>query len=238
MTSLTSVAMTISPASSDSDALYERVSANLEAIRRRIESTGADPASVRLVAVTKTFDADVVRVGYALGLRHFGENYVDELCDKRAALEFDDAVWHFLGALQTNKIARALRCADVLSGVSRSRELDKIASIEPGATIDVQVDFTSEAQRNGAPPEEVEALVTRARELNLKVRGLMVVAPPGEERTRAAFASTVAIADRLGLKERSMGMSEDLEIALEQGTTELRLGRALFGPRQPLSALA
>jgi hypothetical protein len=64
------------------------------------------------------------------------------------------------------------------------------------------------------------------------------VAPPGEERTRAAFASTVALADRLGLKERSMGMSEDLEIALEQGTTELRLGRALFGPRQPLSALA
>jgi PLP dependent protein len=230
--------MTTFPASSASDALLERVSANLDEIRRRIASTGTDPASVRLVAVTKTFGADEVRAAYALGLRHFGENYVEELCEKHSAFEGDDASWHFLGALQTNKIARALRCADVLSGVSRTRELDKIASLEPGATIDVQVDFTGEAQRNGATPEDVEGLVTRARELNLKVRGLMVVAPPGEERTRAAFASTVALADRLGVAERSMGMSEDLEIALEQGTTELRLGRALFGPRQSVSALA
>jgi PLP dependent protein len=230
--------MTTFPASSDSDALHERVSANLEAVRRRIESTGTDPAGVRLVAVTKTFGSDAVRVAYELGLRHFGENYVEELCEKHSTLEPDDAVWHFLGALQTNKIARALRCADVLSGVTRARELDKIVSIAPGATIDVQVDFTGEAQRNGASPDDVEGLVAHARELNLKVRGLMVVAPPGEERTRVAFASTVALADRLGLKERSMGMSEDLEIALEQGTTELRLGRALFGPRQPLSALA
>jgi pyridoxal phosphate enzyme (YggS family) len=230
--------MTTFPASSASDALLERVSANLDEIRRRIASTGTDPASVRLVAVTKTFGADEVRAAYALGLRHFGENYVEELCEKHSDFECDDARWHFLGALQTNKIARALRCADVLSGVSRTRELDKIASLEPGATIDVQVDFTGEAQRNGATPEDVEGLVTRARELNLKVRGLMVVAPPGEERTRAAFASTVALADRLGVAERSMGMSEDLEIALEQGTTELRLGRALFGPRQSVSALA
>jgi pyridoxal phosphate enzyme (YggS family) len=230
--------MTTFPASSASDAFSERVSANLGEIHRRIESTGTDPANVRLVAVTKTFDADAVRVAYALGLRHFGENYVEELCEKHSALEVDDATWHYLGALQTNKIARALRCADVLSGVSRARELEKIASLDAGATIDVQVDFTGEAQRNGASPDEVEGLVTRARELNLNVRGLMVVAPPGEERTRAAFASTTALADVLGLTERSMGMSEDLEIALEQGTTELRLGRALFGPRQPLSALA
>jgi PLP dependent protein len=230
--------MTTFPASSASDALSERVSANLDEVRRRIESTGVEPASVRLVAVTKTFGADAVRAAYDLGLRDFGENYVEELCEKHAALEVNDASWHFLGALQTNKIARALRCADVLSGVSRSRELDKIASLEPGATIDVQVDFTGAAQRNGATPDEVEGLVAHARELNLKVRGLMVVAPPGEERTRAAFASTVALADRLGVVERSMGMSEDLEIALEYGTTELRLGRALFGPRQSPSALA
>ncbi|HWD96785.1 MAG TPA: YggS family pyridoxal phosphate-dependent enzyme [Acidimicrobiales bacterium] len=214
------------------------MSANLAAVRRRIESCGVDPESVRLVAVTKTFGDEVVRAGYALGLRDFGENYVDELCEKHGALAQNDIVWHFLGALQTNKILRALRCADVLSGVARARELERIASLQPGATIDVQVDFTGEAQRNGAAPDEVEGLVTRARELNLKVRGLMVVAPPGEERTRAAFAATTALADHLGLQERSMGMSEDLEIALEQGTTELRLGRALFGSRQSLGALA
>jgi hypothetical protein len=230
--------MTTFPASSASDALIERVCANLAEVHRRIAACGKDPASVRLVAVTKTFGADEVRAAYAIGLRDFGENYVDELCDKRSALDERDVTWHFLGALQTNKIARAARCGDVLSGVSRARELEKIASVKDGALIDVQVDFTRAAQRNGAPPEEVEGLVTRARELNLNVRGLMVVAPPGEDRTRAAFVATVALADSLGLKERSMGMSEDLEIALEQGTTELRLGRALFGPRRPLGALA
>lgn len=192
---------------------------------------------MRIVAVTKTFGVSEVRAAHALGLKDIGENYVEELCEKRHALELD-ITWHFLGALQTNKIPRAARCAEVLSGVSRARELDKIAAARPGATIDVQVDFSGEARRNGATADEVEGLVTRARELNLSVRGLMVVAPLGEGPTRSAFARTVALADRLGLKERSMGMSEDLEIALELGTTELRLGRALFGPRQPPGALA
>ncbi|HEV7958930.1 MAG TPA: YggS family pyridoxal phosphate enzyme [Acidimicrobiales bacterium] len=229
--------MTTFPASSASE-LLERVSANLDEVHRRIVLCGKDPASVRIVAVTKTFGVDEVRAAYALGLRDFGENYVDELCAKRTALGETDVTWHFLGALQTNKIVRALGCADVLSGVSRAKELDKMAGVKPGATIDIQVDFTGAAERNGAPPLEVEGLVGRARELNLNVRGLMVVAPPGEERTRAAFGETIALADQLGLKERSMGMSEDLEIALEQGTTELRLGRAIFGPRRPLGALA
>ncbi len=230
--------MTTFPASSANEALIERVRANLTEVCRRIASCGRDPASVRVVAVTKTFGADEVRAAYSLGLRHFGENYVDELCEKRSSLVASDVAWHFLGALQTNKIPRAVRCADVLSGASRARELDKISAAKSGATIDIQVDFTGAAQRNGAPPDEVEGLVVRARELNLNVRGLMVVAPPGEARTRAAFAETAALADRFGLKERSMGMSDDLEIALEQGTTELRLGRALFGPRQSLGALA
>jgi hypothetical protein len=123
--------MTTFPASSASEALIDRVRANLDEVRSRIESTGTDPSSVRLVAVTKTFGPDAVRAAYELGLRHFGENYVEELCEKRSALEDDGVVWHFLGALQTNKIARALRCADVLSGVSRRRELEKIASASP-----------------------------------------------------------------------------------------------------------
>jgi pyridoxal phosphate enzyme (YggS family) len=228
--------MTTSPASSASE-LLSRVGSNLAAVHRRIEACGHDPAQVRLVAVTKTFGPEEVRVAFALGLRDFGENYVDELCDKRAVLEGEAVTWHYLGALQTNKIARAIRCAEVLSGVSRARELEKIATRKAGATIDVQVDFSGQAGRNGAPPEEVEGLVTRARELNLNVRGLMVVAPLGEAQTRHAFAETVALADRLGLKERSMGMSDDFEIALELGTTELRLGRALFGPRQSRGAL-
>ncbi|MGA7835390.1 MAG: alanine racemase, partial [Acidimicrobiales bacterium] len=164
--------MTTFPASSASE-LLDRIGTNLADIERRIISSGRDPASVRVVAVTKTFGPNEVRTAFALGLRDFGENYVDELCDKRAVLEGEAVAWHFIGALQTNKIARVLRCADVLSGVSRTRELERIAALKEGATIDVQVDFTREAGRNGASPGEVEGLVDRARELKVNVRGLM-----------------------------------------------------------------
>jgi uncharacterized pyridoxal phosphate-containing UPF0001 family protein len=227
--------MTTSPASSASD-LRERIGANLEVVRQRIASTGRDVDSVRVVAVTKTFSPETVRAAVEVGLRDFGENYVDELCAKRDIVP--EGVWHFLGALQSNKIARATRCADVLSGVSRDRELNKLASLASTAMLDIQVDFTQRAERNGAPPSMVPELVSRARELNLKVRGLMVVAPPDADLARAAFRRTVELADELGLVERSMGMSEDLEMACELGTTEVRVGRALFGPRSYAGGLA
>jgi uncharacterized pyridoxal phosphate-containing UPF0001 family protein len=220
--------MTTSPASSASE-LLERVGANLERVRDRITSSGRDLASVRIVAVTKTFGVDEVRAAWQLGLRHFGENYVDELCRKRDTAP--DATWHFLGALQTNKIARASACAHVLSAVARERELEKLAAMQSTNLLDVQVDFTGRAERNGAAPGEVATLVSRARELNLNVRGLMVVAPTDPSAARRAFASTVTLADELGLAERSMGMTDDLELACSLGSTEVRLGRALFGPR-------
>jgi PLP dependent protein len=220
--------MTIYPASSASE-LLERVGANLERVRSRITSAGRDLASVRIVAVTKTFGVDEVQAAWQLGLRHFGENYVDELCAKRDAAP--DATWHFLGALQTNKIARASACAQVLSAVARERELERLASLGSTNSLDVQVDFTGRAERNGAALDDVAKLVSRARELNLNVRGLMVVAPTDLIAAQRAFATTVALADQLGLSERSMGMSEDLELACSQGSSEVRLGRALFGPR-------
>lgn len=235
MTSLTSVAMTTFPASS-ADQLLERVGANLDAVRQRIAATGRDPRGVRIVAVTKSFGVEEVLAASALGLCHFGENYVDELCAKRGAAP--EGTWHFLGALQTNKIARVLACADVLSGVAREKELTRLAGLSCARVVDIQVDFTGRAERNGVPPEEVFPLVTRARELNVNVRGLMVVAPVGVDEAREAFVRTVALADSLGLAERSMGMSEDLEIACEAGSTEVRLGRALFGPRVLAGRLA
>src|ERR1700677_3714092 len=128
--------MTISPASSASE-LLERVGANLERVRSRITSSGRDLASVRIVAVTKTFGVDEVQAAWQLGLRHFGENYVDELCEKRDAAP--DATWHFLGALQTNKITRASACAGVLSAVTRERELEKLAALASVNLLDVQV---------------------------------------------------------------------------------------------------
>jgi pyridoxal phosphate enzyme (YggS family) len=230
--------MTTFPASSADHELLERVAANLTRLRERIASSGRDPFTVRVVAVTKTFSIREVRAAYEVGLRDIGENYVDELCEKRSLTPTLDLQWHFLGALQTNKIARAVGCADVVSGVSRIREVDVIAQRSPGHTIDVQVDFTGEGQRNGAPPSDVPVLVSHARAQSLTVRGLMVVAPQGEQRTRDAFRRTRELADELGLVERSMGMSDDVEIACELGTTEVRIGRALFGPRVTQGRLA
>jgi pyridoxal phosphate enzyme (YggS family) len=231
MTSSTSVAMTTFPASSAEHELHERVAANLTLVQARIASTGRDPSSVRVVAVTKSFSSAEVRAAYQVGLRHVGENYVDELCEKRAATPECDLQWHFLGALQTNKIPRIVRCADLVSGVTRTREIDLIAKVSPGQRVDVQVDFSGEGQRNGAPPHEVAALVAYATSHSLDVRGLMVVAPRGETATREAFGRTRDLADELGLVERSMGMSDDIEIACELGSTEVRVGRALYGAR-------
>jgi uncharacterized pyridoxal phosphate-containing UPF0001 family protein len=127
-----------------------------------------------------------------------------------------------------------LKVADLLCGVSRLKELDKIAVLRPGMALYVQVDCTGAPQRNGAPPSEVAGLVQRGRERGLDVRGLMTVAPEAVDAAREAFHITTQLADELGLVERSMGMSDDLELACEYGTTEVRIGRALFGPRATL----
>lgn len=230
--------MTISPASSASDELLERVRANLARVLARIAASARDASVVRVVAVTKTFGVAALEAAVALGLTTFGENYVDELCEKRVAVTAPGVSWHYLGVLQSNKIATAARCADVLCGVSRVKELERLATVKPGACVDVQVDFTGLGRRNGAGVGEVGALVTRARELELDVRALMVVAPTDPSAARAAFTTTASLADEFGVRERSMGMSDDLELACELGSTEVRIGRALFGSRPPPGHLA
>ncbi len=229
--SSTSVAMTTSPASFASEELVRRVAANLAVVRARIASSGRDPSAVRVVAVTKTFGVEHVRCAAAVGLDAVGENYVEELEAKREAGRDLKVAWHYLGALQSNKIRRVVDCADVVCGVSRAKELEKIASYRPDQAIYVQVDFTGAARRNGAEPRDVAALVGRGRALGLSVRGLMTVAPTDPAGARSAFAATSALADDLALVERSMGMSDDLELACELGSTEIRVGRALFGDR-------
>jgi hypothetical protein len=231
MNSLTSVAMTTFPASSANDDLVRQVSANLADVRSRIDAAGRDPETIRIVAVSKGFGPQMTRAAYGAGLRTIGENYVDELAQKRLAMADVDLEWYFLGALQTNKISRALEVSDVLCGVSRVKEVDKIASKRPGAAIYVEVNCTDVTSRNGATPGHVAALVDHARQRGLDVRGLMTVAPTGVAGAREAFHITSDLADELGLRERSMGMSDDLELACEYGTTEVRVGRALFGPR-------
>lgn len=234
MISSTWGAMTTYPVSCADERLVHRIRRNLDEIRERIESCSPHPERVRIVAVTKTFGPEYVNAVVAAGMHDVGENYVDELCEKRTSVTLP-VTWRYLGALQTNKISRLARVADVIEGVSRERELSKLASLEACPPFYVQVDVTGLQGRNGASPEEVPHLVNLARELNLPVRGLMTVADP--HAVGDAFLTTRRLADELSLVERSMGMSDDYVEACRAGSTEIRLGRALLGPRVMNAAL-
>ena len=225
------MATTTFPASSAESELTERVAANLATLRERIAAAGSDPSRVRVVAVTKTFGPEAVRAAVAAGLGAVGENYLVELERKRALLDDVAVAWHYLGALQSNKIARVAAVSDVICSVSRAKEIDRLAALGATRRLYVQVDFTDLAQRNGAAPDEVAELVARARDRGLGIVGLMTVAPADARGAEHSFRETARLADELGLEERSMGMSDDLELACRWGTSEVRVGRALFGPR-------
>jgi pyridoxal phosphate enzyme (YggS family) len=209
----------------------------LAAVRRRIEAASADPRSVRIVAVTKGFGADAVEAAVAVGLHDIGENYGDELRAKAAASTGLVVDWHFLGAVQRNKVARLAPMVSWWQSLSRVEEGRAVAKRRPGAHVLVQVDVAGLPGRSGCPPEEAVGLVSALRDEDLSVEGLMAVGPPGPpERSRPGFALVSGLADRLDLAVRSMGMSDDLEVALSEGSTMVRLGRALFGDRRPRPA--
>jgi uncharacterized pyridoxal phosphate-containing UPF0001 family protein len=159
---------------------------------------------------------------------------------KAAALDVDSPAplpvrWHFLGAIQRNKVARLAPIVGLWQSVARMEEGTRIARFAPGAAVLVEVDTTGRPGRNGCPPDAARALVPRLRDAGLDVRGLMTVAAPGPEAATSAFGTVRSLADELGLEERSMGMTDDLEAAVRAGTTMVRIGRALFGERSPKS---
>lgn len=206
----------------------------LAGIVERIERAGGDPDAIRVVAVTKGFGPDAVAAAWAVGLAQVGENYAAELLAKRADLVGqgpNDQRWHYLGAIQTNKVARLAPAVDCWQSVSRQLEGERIARASPGAEVLVQVAFSADASRPGCAPEVVPALVRSLTGLDLAVRGLMAVAPRPPEEARAAFRNVRRLADDLGLPVRSMGMTEDLELAVAEGSTMVRVGQALFGDR-------
>ncbi len=230
--------MTTSPASFD-NSLVRDVTDALASIRTRILSTGRRLEDVRILAVTKTFSLAHVAAIRAAGLDHVGENYVQEMVTKRSewdALSSPTLTWHFLGALQTNKIADVAQYADVAASVSRVKEIDVFARQERRIPLLLQIDFTGRGERNGAPLDGVEALLSAAQRHGLDVRGLMTVADPDHAAARRQFRALRRACDDLRLAECSMGMSDDLEIACDEGTTEIRVGRALFGARKPGAA--
>ncbi len=232
-----------SPPSSASSAAHDsdEVARRVRAIHERIAEAGGDPAAVRVVAVTKGFGPDAVRAARQAGLGDLGENYAAELLAKASAAEEGpvlnagraaaDVVWHFLGPVQRNKVAKLAPIVGLWQSVAREAEGARIAQFAPGAAVLVQVDTTGQSGRNGCTPGEAGVLVDGLRAFGLDVRGLMTVAAPGEAAARQAFATVGLLADDLGLEERSMGMSDDLEAAVAAGSTMVRVGRALFGDR-------
>ena len=210
------------------------VARNLEDLRSRLTAI-SDGREVTIVAVTKGFGVDAVHAALSCGLICIGENYAQELLSKFEQVnEVLRPQWHFLGRLQRNKIRSLAHVVDVWQSVDRVELIDAIAGRAPGATVYIQANLSGEAHKGGAPLEAVPALVGHAREAGLQVRGLMGVGPAGSpEDAREGFRSLVALADSLDVEQRSIGMSADLEVAVQEGSTMVRVGSALFGPRPP-----
>jgi pyridoxal phosphate enzyme (YggS family) len=226
-------------------ALAERVAAVRETIAAAARRAGRDPSAVRIVAVTKTFPPAVVTAALAAGLEDVGENYVQEARAKRRAVG-SGGTWHLIGGLQRNKVRAAVATFDWVQTVDSAALARALAAEAARAKrrlpVLLQVNVTGEPSRRGVRPEAVVAL---AREVlafpALRLEGLMAI-PPADleaERRRLCFRSLRELRartqDQLGveLPHLSMGMSDDFAIAIEEGATMVRLGRALFGPRGP-----
>lgn len=212
----------------------EEVGARLSEVRRRIAEAGGDPGVVSIVAVTKGFGPWAVRAALENGLGQVGENYAEELLAKADAVSDVPVSWHYLGAVQRRKVRSLAPVVSCWQSVCRVEEGQAIATRAPGASVLVEVDVTAIAGRRGVGPEEVPALVERLSELELAVDGLMVLGLPGPpEAARQAFRSVARLRSQLGLAQLSAGMSDDLDVAVSEGSTMVRVGRALFGPRPP-----
>lgn len=204
----------------------------LDAIRARL------PAGVTLIAVSKTQPPEAIREAYAAGQRDFGENYAQEWRAKADALaDLQDLRWHFIGGLQTNKVkylAGRVACVHTVDRVELARELSRRHEAR-GARVQVflEVNVGGEASKEGCAPAEVPALAAAVRALPaLELQGLMCI-PPADDDPRPHFRRLRALRDELGLTHLSMGMSADWPVAVEEGSTFVRVGTAIFGARPP-----
>jgi pyridoxal phosphate enzyme (YggS family) len=214
-----------------------RLQAVRDAMGRAARDFGRDPASITLVAVSKTFPAEAVEPVLAAGQRVFGENYVQEAKAKWTPLRerYPDVELHLIGPLQSNKARDAVRLFDAIHTLDReslAKELTKeIAKAGRAPRLLVQVNTGDEPQKGGVMPAEADAFIAACRERwGLAVAGLMCI-PPADEPPSPHFALLHKIADRNGLTTLSMGMSADFEAAIQLGATHVRIGSAIFGAR-------
>ncbi len=213
------------------------VRARLVALRQRCEGVERRfTHHVDIVGVTKGHGPWAIAAAVEAGCDGVGENYAQELLAKRDDIDRLDPVVHFIGRLQRNKVRQLAGIVDVWASVDRTSLVDEIARRAPGATVLVQVDTTGDPAKGGCAVDDVAALVDHARAAGLAVDGLMTVGPTDQpaEAARPGFRTVRALTDELALSTCSMGMSGDLTVALEEGSTQLRIGTALFGARLPV----
>jgi PLP dependent protein len=211
--------------------MTSRVAERVAEVRERIAAAatraGREPGAVTLVAATKTVDAARVQEVIDAGVPDVGENRAQELLTK---IGVHGARWHFLGQLQRNKVRQLAPWIACWQSVDRAELGAEIARRAPGARVLVEVNVGEEPQKGGCAPAAVPALVDALRSDGLEVTGLMAVPPHGDD-PRRWFGRLREQAAVLGLAELSMGMTDDYELAVEEGATMVRVGRALFGPR-------
>jgi len=213
-------------------ALDELVATRLHEVRQRIERAGG--VGVAVLPVTKTFPVEACYAAHRAGCGAVGENYAQEVVAKFGEVRPPFGV-HFIGQLQTNKVRSLAGIITVYETVDRASLVREIAKRAPGATVLVQVDTSGEPGKGGCPLQAVPELVDLAVAEGLDVRGLMTVGPTvgGPEAARAGFRAVRTMLDRLGLPVLSMGMTDDLEVAVQEGSTQVWVGSALFGTRPP-----
>jgi PLP dependent protein len=227
--------------------IMSTIESNLQVVRARIaaaaRSAGRDPDEIVLLAVSKTFAVGDVRAAHAAGQREFGENYVQEAIEKIAALPALSLIWHFIGPIQGNKTRSIAEHFDWVHSVAREKIALRLAQARPQGKgpldICLQVNVSGEASKSGVAPEAVRPLAEAVRALpRLRLRGLMAVPEPSDDigLQRRRFSGLRILLQQLnasgfGLDTLSMGMSQDLEAAIMEGATIVRVGTAIFGER-------
>ncbi|HEY6966682.1 MAG TPA: YggS family pyridoxal phosphate-dependent enzyme [Burkholderiales bacterium] len=224
---------------------------NLQAVRQRIDAAakaaGRDPRDVTLLAVSKTQPAAAVGEALAAGQRAFGENYVQEALEKMDAIGRPDArlEWHLIGPLQSNKTRLAAERFDWVQSVEAEKIARRLSEQRPQAlaplNVLIQVNVSGEASKSGVAPESVPALAGALQALpRLRLRGLMAIPEPGAGRARYAELRSLyeKLKDGFGFDTLSVGMSDDLETAIAEGATMVRIGTAVFGARQKVRPAA
>ena len=202
-------------------------------LRERVLALGGD--QVEILAVTKGFGPWAVKIASDCGFQNIGESYAQELTAKWSELtqdERDSVHVHFIGKMQTNKVRKVASIVKIWQTIDRPSLIEELSKRCPASSVMVQINVARNDSQGGCRITEAGDLINKAKSAGLNVAGLMAIGPQGDERTiQAAYKEIVSLADDWGLEHRSIGMSNDLGIAIECGSTMIRIGTALFGDR-------